>query len=169
MCASSTVDLAGHRPPNTPRNFVFRSMPFAEAVARCSGASGGEKGGGEKGGGEKGGGEKGGGEKGGDETGGSSDGSGGAARTVCPSSSVRAVTRPGRTLLPALRRARPTKGHCRLPKALPPTSGRVLAASNGRTPAARPPRPRASSTRRPTTRPCSGWLPTTLSSGRTLT
>jgi len=26
------------RKPNTPRNFVFRNMPFAEAVARCSGA-----------------------------------------------------------------------------------------------------------------------------------
>jgi len=34
------VDLAGHRPPNTPRNFVFRSMPFAEAVMRCSGTMG---------------------------------------------------------------------------------------------------------------------------------
>ena len=40
VCASETVDLAGHRPPNTPRNFVFRSMPFAEAVMRCSGTMG---------------------------------------------------------------------------------------------------------------------------------
>ena len=37
VCASPTVDLAGHRAPNTPRNFVFRSMPFAEAVQRCAG------------------------------------------------------------------------------------------------------------------------------------
>jgi len=36
VCASPTVDLAGHRAPNTPRNFVFRSMPFAEAVQRCA-------------------------------------------------------------------------------------------------------------------------------------
>ena len=39
VCASATVDLAGHRAPNTPRNFVFRSMPFSEAVQRCSGGS----------------------------------------------------------------------------------------------------------------------------------
>ena len=37
VCAGHTVDLAGHRAPNTPRNFEFRSMSFAEAVARCSG------------------------------------------------------------------------------------------------------------------------------------
>ena len=36
VTASSTVDLAGHRAPGTPRNFVFRAMAFAEAVARCS-------------------------------------------------------------------------------------------------------------------------------------
>ena len=37
VCASPTVDLAGHRPANTPRNFVFKSMPFDQAVRRCSG------------------------------------------------------------------------------------------------------------------------------------
>ncbi|KAL1495740.1 hypothetical protein AB1Y20_016603 [Prymnesium parvum] len=43
VCAAKAVDLAGHRPPRTPRNFEFRSMPFAEAVARCAadGAAGG--------------------------------------------------------------------------------------------------------------------------------
>ena len=39
VCAAPTVDLAGHRPPNTPRNFVFKSMPFEEAVERCHAAS----------------------------------------------------------------------------------------------------------------------------------
>ena len=42
---SAVVDLAGHRAPNTPRNFVFRSMPFSEAVLRCSGVGGGVGGG----------------------------------------------------------------------------------------------------------------------------
>ena len=37
VCPNAVVDLAGHRAPNTPRNFVFRSMPFAEAVWRCYG------------------------------------------------------------------------------------------------------------------------------------
>ena len=50
VCESPTVDLAGHRPPNTPRNFVFRSMPFGEAVERCSGASAVREGGGGGGG-----------------------------------------------------------------------------------------------------------------------
>ena len=39
VCSSPTVDLAGHRTPNTPRNFVFKTMPFAEAVRRCARAS----------------------------------------------------------------------------------------------------------------------------------
>jgi hypothetical protein len=34
---SRTVDLAGHRAPNTPRNFEFRKVPFKEAVLRCNG------------------------------------------------------------------------------------------------------------------------------------
>jgi hypothetical protein len=39
VCAAATVDLAGHRAPNTARNFVFKSMPFGEAVRRCAAAS----------------------------------------------------------------------------------------------------------------------------------
>jgi hypothetical protein len=42
VCPNAVVDLAGHRAPNTPRNFVFRSMPFAEAVWRCYGQGTGE-------------------------------------------------------------------------------------------------------------------------------
>ena len=36
VCPTQTVDLAGHREPNTPRNFAFKSLPFAEAVHRCA-------------------------------------------------------------------------------------------------------------------------------------
>ena len=39
VCAEPSVDLAGHRAPNTPRNFVFRSLPFDEAVRRCAGGA----------------------------------------------------------------------------------------------------------------------------------
>lgn len=39
VCPSDTVDLAGHRCPNTPRNFEFRNMPFPEAVWRCAQSS----------------------------------------------------------------------------------------------------------------------------------
>jgi hypothetical protein len=42
VCPNAVVDLAGHRAPNTPRNFAFRSMPFAEAVWRCYGQGTGE-------------------------------------------------------------------------------------------------------------------------------
>jgi len=31
------VDLAGHRPPNTPKNFAFRAMPWREFVERAAG------------------------------------------------------------------------------------------------------------------------------------
>jgi hypothetical protein len=40
-----TIDLAGHRPPGTRRNFCFRSVPFSEAVRRCAGDTGGADGG----------------------------------------------------------------------------------------------------------------------------
>jgi len=36
VCTTDLVDLAGHRLPGTPRNFVFRSVPFQEAVVRCA-------------------------------------------------------------------------------------------------------------------------------------
>lgn len=36
VCPRKTVDLAGHRLPNTPKNFEFVQMPFADFVQRCS-------------------------------------------------------------------------------------------------------------------------------------
>ena len=43
VSACPQIDLAGHRPPGTARNFVFETMPFAAAVARCAaGSPGGE-------------------------------------------------------------------------------------------------------------------------------
>jgi len=33
------IDLAGHRSPNTPKNFEFRNMPFREAVERVEESS----------------------------------------------------------------------------------------------------------------------------------
>lgn len=36
-----TIDLAGHRPANTSRNFRFVDMGFEEAVRRCAGTGGG--------------------------------------------------------------------------------------------------------------------------------
>ena len=140
VCASSTVDLAGHRPPNTPRNFVFRSMPFAEAVARCSGASGGS-GRRRKGRRREGRRRKGWRREGRRRDRRQPDGSGGAA-TPSASSSVRAVTRPRRTLLPALRRARPRKDTADFPKLFPQLAAEcslLPTATHLRT----PPRPRA--------------------------
>lgn len=35
-CESACIDLAGHRPPNTPKNFAFVQMGWREFVARAS-------------------------------------------------------------------------------------------------------------------------------------
>ena len=36
VCPNDVVDLAGHRTPNTRRNFEFRKMPFGELLTRVS-------------------------------------------------------------------------------------------------------------------------------------
>ena len=36
VCSETTVDLAGHRLPGTPKNFAFHEMPFSELIQRCS-------------------------------------------------------------------------------------------------------------------------------------
>ena len=36
VCPNDVVDLAGHRTPNTRRNFEFRKMPFGELMTRVS-------------------------------------------------------------------------------------------------------------------------------------
>ena len=36
VCPNRVVDLAGHRAPNTKRNFAFVDMPLAEAIERCA-------------------------------------------------------------------------------------------------------------------------------------
>ena len=36
VCPSDVVDLAGHRAPNTKRNFEFRKMPLGELLTRVS-------------------------------------------------------------------------------------------------------------------------------------
>jgi hypothetical protein len=38
-----TIDLAGHRPRGTRRNFSFKTVPFAEAVRRCAAAGDGDE------------------------------------------------------------------------------------------------------------------------------
>ena len=40
VSAEPSIDLAGHRPRNTSRNFAFVDVPLAEAIERCAGIGG---------------------------------------------------------------------------------------------------------------------------------